>query len=266
MEISQEKLRELIMEVLQELLDEQAGKKEDRNNVLLPSAYVACEAGRGDVLLGFLRNHKEVISRYRLTVVLEKPDAALSASLISEELCSAVAGPEDVVDGEMAVTFYPAFSRSALCEAALGMDTLFSSRLVRKDFEAGRKSVILTGGMDPFTGKEPAAYRDMILSYIRSLIGMGVSFMSEAEAGTAAEAVTAKTHSETVSDGSRQAGSAAAKGRNTVYTLNAGTNLVTACEIRSLPKGSTVLIPEGKLLTPSAKDALRDQNITVVRN
>lgn len=260
MDITQDKLKEIILKVLQNLqLNSREGGAAD-TPVSLPSAYVVCEAGRGQALLDFLKNCKNMLSGYRVTVVLEKPDSSISSEVISGELCHAVIGPDEATDAGVSVTYYPAFSRSALCEAGLGMDTLFSSAFLRRDFEAGRRSVILTGGLDPFTGREPEAYREMILSYVRNLIRMGVRFTKgeEVPAPSPAAVSTGKA------DPGTKGNAAAPLPEKAVYTLKAENNLVTANEVRTIPRGSTVLLPAGKVLTPIAKDVIRERNFRVI--
>lgn len=261
--ITQDKIKEIILEVLQELqLSAQSGKENGTEALKrLPTAYVACEAGKGAAVLRFLREHKDLVSRYHLTVVLEKRDPEFERTVISEELCYAVAGREDASDTDVSVTFYPAFSRSALTEAGIGMDTLFSSGMIRKDFEEGRRSVILIEGLDPFTGKEPAAYRDLILSHVRSLAQMGVRFLKGGNLSAGdMEVKSAGPERQTVSRPAGLSGDTAL-----THVLRTG-KLVTANDIRKLPKGSTIVLPDGAVLTPMAKDALRDMNSRVVRS
>ena len=267
MEISQERLKEIIKKVLLEQYPDLPEKKKALTRKPL-SAYVLCETGHEAVFLSFLRDNKAAANAFSVTAVLESLDEELIRTLLSEKLCEKMARPDAVscLDSD-SISIYPTFSRNSMCEIALGMDAHFSSVFMRKDFEAGRKSVVLLSGLDPFTGKEPLVYRDKVISYIREMLKMGVRFVKGgSDMGTALN--TESTPAVEVRDSGIEeaaAGRMKTQKPEEVYRLKTQGNLVTASDIRKIPAGSTVYFAEQKILTPLAKDAVQDLNLKLIR-
>ncbi len=258
--------------------------------------FVYCEKNGNSSFLDFLKQIKGTPG-LRITAVLECTEDGLIGSLTDDKLCDNIARACSFDEKCGGISVYPSFGRSALCEAALGMDREFASRSIRQDFECGRKSIILSDGMDPFTGKEPSAYREMILGYIRSLIQMNVQFCRNAEtagkllagegllvpnmkASSAASVGTAGSASE---NGSTKA--SAPKSEKTAkaqtlpkaptpeqvleaskkrYVLQTDCNLLKQSDFMNFPIGSTVYSPERKILTPLAKDALHNRQLRFI--
>lgn len=274
MEITRDRLKQIIIRILKEQAEasqkpQSPQKVEAVDTHVEPSAYVLCESGHEAVFLGFLRENKKSVRRFRITVVLETPGEEIVRTLISEGLCDSFVRPDAVNDSTVcSLTVYPSFRRASLCEAALGMDTLFASKMLRKDFEAGRRPVVLLNGLESFTGKEPKIYKEKILSYIRSMAEMGVRFVKGAGGMPDSLSDISGTHT-VVGTGSKETAKKAplkkSEGVNEVYELKTQNNLVTAGDIRQIRAKSTVLISGQKILTPLAWDAVKDLNLKIVR-
>ena len=233
-------------------------KEEIQKPPMLPSAYVLCEASKKDLFLSFLRKNKAE-KKFDAVAVLETPDREVVEALIEEKLCATIASPCSEADPAIKVSIYPSFSRNSLCESALGMDHSFAASFLRKDFEEGRKSLILIAGLDPFTGKEPKAYQEKVLSYIRELARMEVLFVKDtSNSAVFAEKQAAKAGA------SEKAAPKDVSGQGQMYTLNTKTNIVSAMDLRNIPVGSKVYFPDKKIITPLAKDVIRDRKLTII--
>lgn len=270
MEISEARVRQIIIEVLRRL---GVGGGESASPAV-PSrqeVYVVCPAEKEEACLRFLRACKEAHEPLAFTAVLEDANGAIRERIRDEGLCEGVVSADRMDREQIVTTVYPAFSRSALCEAGLGMDRLFEARILRHDFEAGRSVYVMTDGLAPFTGKEPPAYKEMILSYIRSLLKMGVRFVRDAGeiAGTAdgkaAERASVQSAASVKQTETRPALSGPQESTAVQIALPTQGNLVTASDMKRVPKGGTVLLTAQNVITPMAKDIIRDRNITVKR-
>ncbi|MBR0093274.1 MAG: hypothetical protein IJP92_16430 [Lachnospiraceae bacterium] len=255
-EISEERLREIITRVVRAFLNETAGSASD-GGADLAGAYVICAAGATEKCLRFLRAYKEQGGKRRLTCVLEDLNGQLRPLLREEGLCAEVIGAPDLSADGNGCSIYPSFSRTALAEAALGFDREFEACMLRRDFEAGRTVHVWAKGLTPFTGREPEAYRNLILSHIKTLAGMEVRFPTSA-AGI--DAVPGGSASGQAQDAPAPAGMGTGHVQIALPTRG---NLVTAEDIKRVPRGGTVLLSASNVITPMAKDVIRDRRITV---
>lgn len=182
--IKENQLRQIVTTILLSL-EKQGYLKEPATEIIISKkqAYVLCEMNHEKEFLEFLRSQKdsELSDRIVLTAILESPSDALIDTLLQEQLCQTIAGKDINQTSDMALSIYPSVERSSLCAAGLGMDNTFTSMWLRKDMEMGRKSVILVGGLEPFTGLEPQCYQELILSYIKNLMRMDVRFANKTE-------------------------------------------------------------------------------------
>lgn len=253
MQITEEKLREIITQVLFSL-EREGYLQKTRSDIVVSErqAYVLCEINREKEFLHFLRQNKASL-KIQVTAILESEDEKLIDTLIKEELCQKIARQDADCDCDRKLSIYPSMKRSALCDAGLGMDNTFTSMWLRKDFELGRKSVILIGGLEPFTGMEPEYYRELILSYIKNLMQMDVRFLKEPENILQIFDEIDKTY--------QKEGTAAADSRKVV--LHTDNNLLMAKELEEIPFGATVVLKEKKIISPMARDLIRDKHLTV---
>ncbi len=271
MEITQEKLRQIIIRVLSKYQKpnndntEIAEKPVDR-----AGAYVLCEEGKEDAFLSFLRVNK-ASGNLDVIAVLENPNGDLIKVLLEEGLCKSIASPRAKSDQNVKLTVYPTFSRKALCEAGLCMDGCFSSAFLRADFEEGRESCVLMKGLDPFTGKEPEHYKNKILGYIREMALMKVRFVRSAEdvfccgSGSNGTSVNSVKKEESVKSPAKDKGTfSAGKIQDGCYTLNTVNNIVSARDLKQFPVGSKIYLADKKIITPLAKDVIRDLKLTII--
>ncbi len=269
-DISEDKLRQIITQVVMEYLKADHREGDAPEQKPRKRAYVLCEAGRENQFLTFLRKNKSEGS-LDLIAVLECPEGDIVRVLLEEGLCSVISAADSRNDPEAVMTIYPSFSRSALCEASLGIDHCFSAAFLRRDFEEGRRSVVITKGLDPFTGKEPAAYREKILAYIRELVRMEVCFTnSPFDVDTKASAAASSGANDNVVSERQEKKSLTApalqtSGKAECYTLSTSNNLVSAMDLRKIPVGSSVYLAGSKIITPLAKDVIRDRKLTIIR-
>lgn len=179
--MDQEQLRKIVTEILY-ALEREGYLKEPSTEIVVSekNAYVLCEIDKEEEFLEFLRQNK-LTENISLTAILESPNDTLIDTLLQEQLCKTIAGSDALQDKDIKLSIYPTVSRTSLCAAGLGMDNTFTSMWLRKDMEMGRKSVILVGGVEPFTGMEPEYYKELILSYIKNLMKMDVRFTKTTE-------------------------------------------------------------------------------------
>lgn len=72
------------------------------------------------------------------------------------------------------VTVFPFPDRALIAKIALGISDTFETRWIVHCFSKGLKSIFLRDGIEPFSGREPKAYRSKIEEYIRTLADFGI--------------------------------------------------------------------------------------------
>jgi hypothetical protein len=204
--------------------------------------YALCEVGREEGFLRFLRE-VNLEKSCAVTAVLAKESYAVATPLLNERLARTIQGYGAEQQENIGCSVYPSISRSSLYEMSVGMDAGSISRWLRSDFETGRKPVIWTKGLDPFTGLEPEAYRQMIFGYIRTLIGMGVGFQTDLKDLLQIQPM------ETVA-------------QPRIYLPQLAGNLLLAKDLRKIPEGGVIRLPDHAVITPLAREYGRDHKIT----
>lgn len=264
--MTEERLRKIITQVLLSLEREEYLQK-TRSDLAVSGrqAYVLCESDREKEFLHFLRQNKASL-KIQATAILESEDEKLIDTLIQEELCQKIARQDVQADSSSKLSIYPSMKRAALCEAGLGMDHTFTSMWLRKDFEMGRKSVILIGGLEPFTGLEPKHYRELILSYVKNLMQMDVRFLKEPEnilkIFDEFDEKDKKDEIDEIEKTPKKTEKAETEDSQKI-ALDTDTNLLMAKELKEIPFGATIVLKEKKIISPMARDVIRDRKLTV---
>lgn len=84
------------------------------------------------------------------------------------------------LEGEWSAVF-PSVPRDLLVKGALGICDTYETRWVRAAMEQGGKLFLPRRGFEHLSGKEPPRYRQMILSYCRILLEMGIALPEDLE-------------------------------------------------------------------------------------
>ncbi|WP_169008130.1 hypothetical protein [Faecalispora jeddahensis] len=77
------------------------------------------------------------------------------------------------------LTVFPFPNRALIAKTALCLEDSFETRWIGRCFSQGQKVIMLQSGMEPFSGKEPKAYRTKIEQYIRTLTDFGIEFSDQ---------------------------------------------------------------------------------------
>lgn len=72
------------------------------------------------------------------------------------------------------ITVFPTTPRELIVKTALGIDDTFETKWIRNCFEKGQKIILLSSGLERFTGKEPQKYVQTIQSYYKTALEYGI--------------------------------------------------------------------------------------------
>lgn len=227
-------------------------------------SYALYEKGRERAFLQFLRQNKKG-QELSIAAVMESCEDTLLDVIIQEQLCQRIVGHKAEQRDEYRFSLYPSISRTTLYHMSVGADADWLSWWMRMDFETGRKSIVMLDGLDPFTGKEPAAYRDMILGYIRKLIQMGVLFVKELEDVKKICGIVVPTGAaESLPDPGKETAASKPAQETRIYKPEFDGNLVQQKSLRRIPDQSIVQLPKGMVLTPLARDYIKEHQLRII--
>ncbi len=169
MNISEERLRELVLRVLRELQAEEGREK--------TPLYMVCMADWSTAYEAFL-HEMETCDSYRIYPVV--PDAwkqdGCAARLAACPACAGLRYRSEPLppDLEQAVSLFPVVPRDLAVKTALCISDTFETAWVAACIEAGSRTVFLRSGLARFSGKETPAYVSRILTYYRQLLEYGI--------------------------------------------------------------------------------------------
>lgn len=239
MEISEARLRELVMRALQELYGAKGMSQRQK-------IYMVC-GQRWD------SRYEETLkkldaSRYLVCPVIPgvwNEDGKANA-LRSIPACGVPVFQSDEIpsDLEQTVSLFPVVSRDVLVKTALCLSDTFENRWITSCIARGSRTVFLRSGLERFTGKEPPAYVGRIMECCRQVLDYGIELGSLEEL-----------------DGDRKASVPAAA--ETVKTVPAvrTKQVITASNVERYAVNGVIHLQQGDIVTDLARDRARSLNL-----
>ena len=176
MNISEKQLRETIIRVLARIEAEEGLFPVTKKKKI----YMVCTGGWDERYLKFLRT----VQTDRETVI-----PVLTEELRGQEVKFTGYGCESIqylsgevpADLEDSVTVFPVVPRDLVSKTALCISDTPQTQWITSCMEAGSRIVFLISGLSPFSGREPKAYVNRILSYYRTVLEYGIELTGEYE-------------------------------------------------------------------------------------
>lgn len=175
--ISEERLKELVQRILKEL-------EEEKNVTIRRKIYMLCANCWDDRYLTYLKQMEgEPDSIVYPVIPLSWKKKGYDALLLAQPSCNDVLYrscevPEDLGDS---VTVMPVVPRDVVVKTALCICDTFETSWISSCMGTGGQIVFLSSGFDKFSGKEPEAYVNQILSYYRQILSFGIEICSDHE-------------------------------------------------------------------------------------
>lgn len=254
MNISEKQLREAIIRAIARIEAEEEIFSKSRKKQKI---YMVCAGGWDERYLEFLKTVRteEETAVPVLTEAMRGQEYRLYGACGYRD-CMYLDGtvPSDL---ENAVTVFPVVPRDLVCKTALGISDTLQTQWIVSSMEAGSRIVFLTSGLVPFTGKEPKAYVNKILSYYRTLLEYGIELSGscqtrlpvQEERKIQAGTPDAVSNGETVyrAEGSKKSGKK---------------RVISAKDVEKLQRGGVLLVEEDDIITDLARDRARFLQVT----
>lgn len=141
------------------------------------------------------------------------------------------------------LTVFPFPNRALIAKTALCLEDSFETRWIGRCFSQGQKIMMLQSGMEPFSGKEPKAYRTKIEQYIRTLTDFGIEFSDQLPAPQQRLEPAVRPEAE----------------RNTKKRV------ITEADLASGLTDGKLVLHQGDIITMLAKEKAAEMGIQIVR-
>lgn len=145
-------------------------------------------------------------------------------------------------DGEF-ITVFPFPSRGLIAKTALCIADSFDTQWIEQCFSLGQKILMLQDGMEPFSGKEPKAYRSKIEDYIRTLSDFGIELTNHLPQTVPCAAPAPKEE----------------------QTKSAGKRIITEADLGEFMAQKKLVLHQGDVITMLAKERAGELGIQVIK-
>lgn len=169
-------------------------------------------------------------------------------------VCKAIINRNHVNFDELTeyLTVFPAVSREVVVKTALCIDDIFESKWIFKSMEKGQKTILLSSGLEKFSGKEPPNYIKKILDYYKTLLEFNIEITNDIFQAERNESKDRLIIYENVN-------------HNEVLSDNWGKKVITEQEIENYKYDRKIFLNHGDIITELAKDRARNLNIQIIR-
>lgn len=255
MVMHEEQLKQLILSVLKELEEERARSREAESK---KKVYMVCS-------LPWDQRYRDFMDRTELSgccqVVPVIPgnwqEEGYEAILRLYPSCGPVRYHADEMpdDLEAAVTVFPVTDRDTIVKTALGIGDTFAASWVAECMEQGARIVCLRSGLRRFSGREPAAFVEQIMSCYRKVLEYGIEIcdiddLLQANGVLAAAAADQRTAA--VYEDSRPMPAKQPQRKKRV---------ITAAEVERFAVNGMIHLQQGDIVTDLAKDRAKYLNL-----
>lgn len=250
MNISEKQLRETIIRVLARI-EAEAG--------LFPvtkkkKIYMVCTGGWDERYLKFLRT----VQTDRETVI-----PVLTEKLRGQEIKFTGYGCESIqyLSGEVpadladSVTVFPVVPRDLVSKTALCISDTPQTQWITSCMEAGSRIVFLISGLSPFSGREPKAYVNRILSYYRTVLEYGIELTGEYEPKP--DKKPAHEETQQVYRPAVLPVTGGISAQTGMVRKSTKKRVISSRDVEQYQKGGVLLVTEDDIITDLAKDRAR---------
>lgn len=180
MEITEEKLRELVIKAIKEIEDSNIYKT---NKCLLKKkTYVLCTEKWNDVYWNFFESLNKTEEYEVYPVICKKVESNILINNLKKfSVCKKILFEDDMNLNliEDCITVFPVTSRNLAVKTALCIEDDFETRWIFKSIANGQRIIFLNKGLQKFTGKEPPKYVEKILNYYNTLLEFGIELKDD---------------------------------------------------------------------------------------
>ncbi len=177
--ISEERLREIVQRILTELETEEKLKRTQRK------IYMLCTSHWDDRYSAYLKKMTDSPDFLVYPVIpLSWKKRGYEEILLAYPSCGGILyrSCEKPFDLEQTITVLPVVPRDVVVKTALCIADTYETDWIASCMEAGSQVVFARNGLARFSGKEPEAYKNQILSYYRTVLTYGITICGGEEA------------------------------------------------------------------------------------
>ncbi len=177
--ISEERLREIVQRILTEMETEEKLKRKQTK------IYMLCTPHWDDRFPAYLKKMTESPDFLVYPVIpLSWKEQGYEKFLLAYPSCGGILyrSCEKPFDLDQTITVLPVVPRDVVVKTALCIADTYETDWIASCIKTGSQVVFARNGLARFSGKEPEAYKNQILSYYRTVLTYGIRICSEEEA------------------------------------------------------------------------------------
>ncbi|NRT73428.1 hypothetical protein [Clostridium beijerinckii] len=255
MEIDEKRLRELVIKAIQLLQAESSIQ-----NLFIPrkKLYVIFTEEWNNKYSSLF---EELDKRNEYEVYAVLPDGIYNdfhlSNLKKFSVCKSVISRQnaDFDESSEYLTVFPVVPREIVVKTALCIDDIFESRWIFKSMEKGQRIILLSSGLEKFTGKEPPSYINKILNYYKTLLEFNIEITKDI--------FQIEEYENKFSENSFVVYESTEY--NEVLNNKDGKRIITVQEIERYKNDKKLFLYSGDIITELAKDKAKNLNIQIIR-
>lgn len=249
--IDQKLFRQLIIQAIERVLEEERIKK---LNISKKKLYVILSENWNSNYWNFFDElNKE--KKYEVYVVLSSKilNNLHLNNLKKFEIIKGVFNEDNINFDELkeGTIIFPTTPREVIVKTALCIDDILETKLIFKSIENGQRVVLLKSGLKKFSGKEPKAYINKILSYYKTVLEFNIEIYENIDSGHyIKDEYMKKEYS------------------NSYYSKAVFENskkIITENEIEKYVQNNKIILNNKDIITEMARDKARSLNISIIR-
>lgn len=249
--IDQKLFRQLIIQAIERVLEEERIKN---LNIPKKNLYVILsENWNSDYWKFFNELNKK--NKYKVYVVLSSKilNNLLLNNLKKFEIIKDVFYEDNINFNDLkeGTIIFPTTPREVIVKTALCIDDILETKLIFNSIENGQRVVLLKSGLKKFSGKEPKAYINKILSYYKTILEFNIEIYEDIDSGNymkdeyIKEECSNNYHSKAVFENTKR--------------------IITENEIEKYVQNNTIVLNNKDIITEMARDKARSLNISIIR-
>lgn len=254
MDIDENRLRELVIKAIKLIQTENS-----KNNVglLKTKLYVILTEKWNSRYWNFFNEINEQ-DQYEVYAVISSKviDNLHINNLKKFRVCRGIINEDNINYDELNeyITVFPLISRNIVVKTALCINDIFETQWIFKAMETGQRIVLLSSGLEKFTGREPKAYLNKILNYYRTLLEFNIEIT---------EKVSGSIH-DCCLDTEKEDNKYDAVNDESKKIINSKKRIITCRDIDDYIFEKRIFINAGDIITDMAREKAKSLNISII--
>lgn len=254
MDIDENRLRELVIKAIKLI---QAENSKNNEGLFKTKLYVILTEEWNSRYWNFFNQINEQDQYEVYAVISSKIINNLHINNLKKfKVCRGIIDEDNINYDELDeyITVFPSISRNIVVKTALCINDTFETQWIFKAMETGQRIILLSSGLEKFTGKEPKAYLNKILNYYRTLLEFNIEITEKLSGNTHGYCLTTENEDnkyDVVQNGREKC-------------INSKKRIITCNDVENYISEKRIFINNGDIITDMAREKAQNLNISII--